>query len=98
MSHVSLPYVFVRKSELASCAIVRGNQRQYKPNRSGAAYDFRMRLQIAGPGQVDFDILKKTRAHREPALSKSAAITRSHDQQIVRIEDDASLDRGHRNR
>jgi len=83
MSHVSLPYVFVRKSELAYCAIVRGNPRQYKPNRSGAAYDFRMRLQIAGPDKWISTFLKEARAHREPALlfeiSRYRPLTRSAD-------------------
>src|SRR5260221_2343923 len=62
------------KSGLAGCAIVRGKQRQFKPNRTGAAYDFRMRLQIASlcreqhPPTGFRHSQKKARAHREPAL------------------------------
>jgi hypothetical protein len=76
------------KSELACCAIVRGNPRQFKPNRTGAAYDFRMRSQSAGAAAWISTFSKeaaqkKTRAQREPALlleiSRYRPLTRSAD-------------------
>jgi hypothetical protein len=46
---VFLPYIPVQitESKIGYCAIVRANQRPFKPNCATAAYDFRMRLQPA---------------------------------------------------
>jgi len=69
MSHESLPYVFVRilKIRSAWCAIVRGNQRQFKPDRTSAAYDFRMKWPTAGSISWTSAFAKKARARCEPA-------------------------------
>ena len=69
-----LPYVFVRPNEIRILcrAIVRGKARQFKLNRTGAAYDFRMRP--GSPAQP----AKKTRARREPGLHRNQWLSAVH--------------------